>query len=110
ALNQVVLEYQRFEFGVGDDELDVIDLRGEPRRLERSVGGRAVPVGAHPVPEVNRLADVNDRAGQVLHNITARPGGERVQLFVDVLRDAIITHGAHDSTFERRTKDGRWKS
>src|SRR5207244_2507001 len=29
ALDQVVFEDQRFEFGAGDDELDLLDVRGE---------------------------------------------------------------------------------
>ena len=75
ALDEVVLEDQRLGLGVGDDDLDVLDLGDED--AQPLVGGtRLLEVAPHAAAEVLRLADVEHRALGVFVLVDAGAGGE----------------------------------
>jgi hypothetical protein len=51
------------------------------------VPARVVEIRSHPVAQIDRLADVNDRAVVVSINVTTRLGGQGVEDALDMLGD-----------------------
>ena len=70
-LDERAFEHERLKFRPGDDGVEMVDLRDHLPRLRR-VGGRILKILADPVFELLRLADVDDRAGLVLHQVHTR--------------------------------------
>ncbi len=68
-LDEVVLEQQRLGFGVGDRDLDGTDLRHQRLHLRVDVAGGEV--GADPVLETARLADVQQLLAGAEHAVHA---------------------------------------
>ena len=105
ALDEVALEDQGLQFGGGDDKVDVVDAGHQALDLG-ALAGRGVKVGAHPGAQVDRLADVEDRALGVLHQIDARLGGQGVEFFLQVL-GCVARHGDYSSTDVARRKSAK---
>ena len=85
-LDQVRLENQRLDLTVRDERLDVVD----PRQHEldaRRVTAAFLEVGADPVLEIDRFADVEHLPGLVTIEVHAGAVGEQGQLFLDKRRD-----------------------
>ena len=94
-LDQVVLEDQRLELAPGDDEVEVArlgDELGDPRRVLRA----GLEVGAHPLAQRTRLADVDDPSLGRPHPVAAGILGDALQRPRDLLRQ-ILAHRAHSS-------------
>ena len=70
-LDQLVLEEQRLFLARDDDGLQRAEQAIEQGDEGPRVGGAGVEIAAHPVREVDRLADVDDPAGLVLHQVHA---------------------------------------
>ena len=81
--DQVHLEDERLEFRADHDPLDVGDVFDQLAGLKVLVAGR-VEVRAHPVAQIDGLADVNDLAGAVFHDVTAGLVGQGIQDLPDV--------------------------
>ena len=82
-LDEGVFEDEGLFFGVGDQEVDV-HHRGQ---AEADVKARVAGLGVvlpHPAAQVLGLADVDDLAVGVFHQIHARRAGEAVDLGADV--------------------------
>ena len=69
-LDQVHLEDERFKFRTDHDPFQIGDLRDQLARLGDLVAA-LLKIGAHPVLEDDGLADVDDLAGGVLHDVNA---------------------------------------
>jgi hypothetical protein len=78
ALDEVLLQVQRFDLVPGNDDLDVGHVRNElrlrPPRLRR-----ALKVAAYAWPQRLRLADVEHAAALVPEEVDARPAGQGLQ-------------------------------
>ncbi len=70
-LDQVHLEDERLQLRADDDPLKINDIPYEPARLGVMTGIR-MEVGADAVPQVDRLAHVDDRRLGILHDV--QPG------------------------------------
>ena len=77
-LDQVALQDEGLNLGVGDDEVEIGDVVYQAVQLG-GVAGRSLEVGAHPMPQVNRLAHVDHLAPFVLHQVDAGLGGKGLQ-------------------------------
>ena len=78
-LDERALEHQRLKLARRDDDVKVVNLADHPARLRR-VRGRILEILAHAVLELFRLADIDDLAGLILHQIHARFQGKRQRL------------------------------
>jgi hypothetical protein len=107
ALDQVHLEDQRLQLGGDHDPLDVGDLAHELVGFGMLVGG-IVEVRAHPGAQIDRLADVDDPPGFILHQVAAGLIGQGVQDALEVIccvhTGCILAHGENDGRQE--TEDG----
>jgi hypothetical protein len=84
-LDELVLEEQRLLLGVRQQHLEVAEDVVEDLHESARVGLREVR--PHTGPEVHRLADVDDLAGLVPHEVAA---GRRRQL-----GDLLLERGVH---------------
>ena len=71
ALDQLVLEDQRFQLGLGHPPGDVLDL-GHQRLGFGVLLGRGMEIAAHPVLEHDGLAHIDDLALPIAHEVAAR--------------------------------------
>jgi hypothetical protein len=69
--HQLVLEQQRFLLTADDDRLERAEQPIEQRHERARVGRARVEIAAHPVREVDGLADVDDAARSILHQVHA---------------------------------------
>ena len=67
-LDEVHLEDQCLELGSDYDPLDIDDM-GDQLGDFAAVGRRFMEIGSHPVAQVDRLADIDDLAGFILHQV-----------------------------------------
>ncbi len=81
ALDQRLFEDQRLDLVLLDDEVDVADVLAQLHGFEAALGA-GVEVATHAIPQPLRLADVDNLAALVLHQVDA--GLER-QIFEDRL-------------------------
>ena len=72
-LDQVAFQDQGFQVRFAQEDVEIVDMGDHGRYLRRM--GRVPEIAPDPVFQVHRLADVDDRPGSVLHQITA--GGIR---------------------------------
>ena len=77
-LDVLTFQDQGFKFGLGDDKVQVVYVRHQLACLVVALSG-GVKVGAHPVAEMDRLADVNHTFVQVAIDIDAGPVGQAIQ-------------------------------
>ena len=70
-LDEGALQYQGLELAVGDDDVEVVDLRDHSPGLLR-VGGGVLKILAHPVFQRLGLAHIDYGALGVLHDVDAR--------------------------------------
>ena len=84
ALDQVHFQDQGFQLRADHDPLEVGDLAHQAAGLV-VVAGIGVEIGAHPVLEIDRLANVNDRPGGVFHNVAAGFGREGIEDALNML-------------------------
>ncbi len=82
ALDEVVFENQGFDFGVGEDEIEVGDAGDEATGLGVESFGTA-EVGTDAAAQGKGLTDVDDVAGGVVHEVDAGGGGEGGEFAVD---------------------------
>src|SRR5206468_5399971 len=82
-LDQVLLEMQRLDLGVGDDHLDVGDAVRQLRDRRARVGAR-LEVAANAWAELLRLADVQDLPALVSEEVDTRLRGKRLELVFEV--------------------------
>jgi len=99
-LDQVHLQDEGFQFRSDHDPFDIGDVAHKLAGLVILVGA-GVEVGAHPVAQADGLANVNDIAGAVFHDVTARFGWQRIEDALDVLGD--IAHGEDSTTGGKTT-------
>jgi len=83
-LDEGVLEEEGLLLGAGDDEVQVADAGDEERHHRSGVG--PLEIVADAVPEVFRLADVDDLPPVVLHEVDAGARGRRLDLAIERLR------------------------
>ncbi len=76
-LDQIRLEQQRLDFGVGRHDFHVPGFRDHALQTHGQTAG--IGIGCHPFLEVARLADVEDLAASVDHPVDARISGHRPQ-------------------------------
>ena len=85
-LDEVAFEAQRFEVAVAQENVEVVDVGNHGGDFRRVL--RVAEVGADAVFEVDRLADVDNRAVFVLHQVAAGAFGQhpdfQLQLFAPV--------------------------
>lgn len=79
TLHQFSFEMERLLLGMGDHVLEVGDRLGEGACLALHAGGGA-EIGADAVAEVGSLADVDDVALGVAHDVDAGAGGDAGKL------------------------------
>ena len=82
--NQGAFQQQRLKFRAGDDGFKFVDLRDHFHRFGR-VGSQVGKILAHPVFQRLGLADVDDGALGVLHNINAGQQRQQQRLFLQLL-------------------------
>ena len=95
-LDQVRLEQVRLADRVGDDVIDVRDLGHHADDASVLRPARA-EVGAHAAPQRVRLADVQDPAGGVLHEVHARAGRKPAQHGTQLIGEGALRAHAIDS-------------
>ena len=96
-LDERAFEHERLKFRPGDDGVEMVDLRDHLPRLRR-MGGRILKILADTVFELLRLADVDDRAGLVLHQVHARLVGQRERLVFEFFKCHTNKKSAADAT------------
>ena len=84
-LDQVHLKDERLKLRADHDPFNIHDLAHEAAGLG-IVAGIRVEVGADAVLQADGLADINDRARRVLHQVTARLGRQGFQDPIEVFR------------------------
>jgi hypothetical protein len=89
-LDEVLLEMECLDLGVGHDHLEVGDPLGQLSDRRPRVRAR-LEVAPHARPKRLRLADVEHVAARVAEEIDARLGRERLQLVLE-FRDST-RHG-----------------
>ena len=97
ALDQGHLEDQGFQLGADHDPFDVGDLPHQAACFSVRLGS-GVEVGAHAAAQIDRLADVDDAPGGVLHQVAAGLLGEGIQDSLEVIR---MFHDRYFSTLEK---------
>jgi hypothetical protein len=85
-LDEVLLEVERLDLGVGDDHLEIGDPRGQA-----SDPRAGLKVAAHTRPKRLRLADIEHLAPLVAEEVDARFRRQRLQLLLE-FRD-LSRHG-----------------
>ena len=88
SLDEVVLEQQRLGVGVGDGDFDGADLRHQRLHLGVDVAGGEV--GADPVPEIARLADVQQLLPRAEHAVHAGAARQRGDVFLRIKRAQAV--------------------
>ena len=88
-LDHAALEHERLEFAVGDDIVEVVDVAHHLVDLGQMLFHRA-EIAAHAVFERLGLADIDDVARAVLHDVHARPQRQLVRLFGEVWQTRVI--------------------
>jgi len=78
-LDQVLLQVERLDLGVGDDHLDVLDPLRQLRDRRASIRAR-LEVAADARAQRFRLAHVQNLAPLVAEEVDARLGRKRLQL------------------------------
>ena len=99
-LDEVRFEEERLRHGVGDGVLDLrhpVDDAADAVDLARR--RRLLPVGADPVAQALRLADVDHVATVVLHEVDARPVRESLERGFE--------RGGHPSMLDENAGPGR---
>ena len=97
-LDQVHLEDERLELRTDHDPLDIGDVLHQLAGLVVLVGA-LLEIGAHPVAQVDRLADVDDLPAVLFIDVTARLGGQGIEVLLErflefpSLRDCITRGG-----------------
>ena len=84
-LDEILLEMERLDLVLGDDDLDVLDPIGQLLDRRASVGA-LLEVGPHPGPQRLRLADVQHLAGPVPKQVNPGPRRHGLQLFFELGR------------------------
>ena len=69
-LDERALEHQRLKFRARDDGVEMVNLGDHPARLRR-VRRRILKILADAVFELFGLADIDDCAGLILHEVDA---------------------------------------
>ena len=91
ALDQLVFKDQCFELGVGDDPFKIGDLSDQPP-CARLMAGCFVEIGAHPVAQDHRFADIDDLALGGTIDVDARPFRQGVQLLRELGGQVMVIH------------------
>ena len=94
ALDEVVLERQRLAFAVGDEDVQVGDLRHHRDLVERPLVP-GLEVGAHAGLEHPRLADVDDRSPGVLEQVDAGRGRKLLELRLPFAQRDVVRPFLH---------------
>ncbi len=89
ALDQVLLQMERFGLVPGDDHLDVRDASRKLRRSHPPVS--TLEVAADARSKRFRLADVQHLAGLVAEEVDARPARERLELPFKVFTHSVAS-------------------
>ena len=85
SLDQLVLEEDRVLFAGRDHHLDVPEEILEERDEDPAVAGAFLEILRDARAQADRLADVHDGAGPVLHDVAAGLGRQRLQLPLQLL-------------------------
>ena len=93
-LDERVFKDQRLELGRDENRVKVVDLRDHAARF-LIVGGILLKILADAVFELFRLADVNDAAGLVHHQIDSR----RERQVVRLVQKLLLCHGTFPPFF-----------
>ena len=70
VLDQPVLGQQGFDFAVGLDDVEIDDIVQQAGLLELELGG-GLEIAADPIAQGGRLADIDDAAFVILHQVDA---------------------------------------
>ncbi len=90
-LDEVALENQRLDLARRHDEFEVRDFR-DHRADFRRVIALALEILPHAVLEHDGLADIDDLARRVLHDVDAGIVGQELQLFPDDVWNGSFFH------------------
>ena len=90
--DELVFEDQGFEFGVGQDVLKVFDMADHAGHFGRGPA-QAAEIRAHAVSQIDRLADIDDRARLVVHDIHARCGRHIVEALLKAALAVLLVLG-----------------
>ena len=85
ALDERAFEHQRLKFRSGNNDVEMVDLGDHAPCLWR-MGRGILKILADTVFELLGLADVDDRAGLVLHDIDARLQRETQRLVLEFFK------------------------
>jgi len=97
ALDQGHLKDQSFQLGADHDPFDVGNLPHQAACLGIRLGS-GMEVGAHAAAQIDRLTDVDDTPGGVLHQVAASLIWEGIQDSLEVIG---IFHDRYFSTLEK---------
>ena len=101
-LDEQILEQQSLLNRLRDDELEIRDAPDEGADARLLAVGR-LEIGADAVAEARRLADVDDLAAAVLHQIDARLGGEHPEAVGELFGSRLYANaGSHRALFYPR--------
>ena len=81
-LDERVFEHERFELGLHDDDIEIRNVRNHGRHLRQVL---AAKIARDAVFECFRLADIDDLAVLVEHDVHARQQWEHIGLFAQLL-------------------------
>lgn len=81
-LDERVFEHERFELGLHDDDIEIRNVRNHGRHLRQVL---AAKIARDAVFERFRLADIDDLAVLVEHDVHARQQWEHIGLFAQLL-------------------------
>ena len=89
-LDEVALQAQRLQIGIAQEDIEIVDMTDHRRNL----GGvlRITEIGAHAVLQIDRLADIDDGALRILHQVAARAFGEHADLGFELLTPVDFRH------------------
>ena len=79
-LDQVALQHECLQFGIGDDILKSPDALHHLQNL-RALAAAALKVLAHAVFQADRLSDVDDVIMRVMHNVNTGAARQLFQFF-----------------------------
>ena len=84
-LDERAFEHQRLKLRARDDGIKMVDLRHHFTRLRR-MRRRILKILADAVLELFGLADIDDRAGLILHDVDARLVWQRERLVLEFFK------------------------
>ena len=90
-LDEVALQAQGLQVGGAQEDVEIVNVGDHRGHLGGMLG--VTEIGAHPVFEVHRLADVDDRALRVLHEVAAGGFGQHGDLGLQLFAPIDFSHG-----------------